>query len=294
MRKLFLLVFCLAWLLPVAGHAGFLVDPACAIDTDGGTNWFWYCGEQNRSCKGNKQKDRAHYVLLTGADDYSVAPPVCSGDPQPCPNYDRKAVHHGGHALVCCGGTGDYGGTLKDYDPNNWLTTKTENILGVGNVTYYTNPCGTAFHDEWQDDGTIAKVQGKYMSCPVGQTIRTIRTYVNNNPTDVDRCVTPCSDGYAFDGESSEVCVECKETKNQGVDKNATCVRCASDEFFKSGDTECTGRECCVKKNTTTIISREAIARCWRCPLETNVWRACVKQDSNIDSEYKTKCGLAE
>lgn len=277
MKKLCLLVFGLVLLLPTVGHASFLRNDAyeCAVDNDG-TDWFWYCGEQSRSCRGISQGDGDHYVILTGADDYTKAPPSCDGDPKPCPNYDRKAVHHEGEAFVCCGGTGNYSGKLLSYNPNKWLETKTEELADVGMITYYKNGCGTTFHDERKADGSVAKVKGKYPSCPVGQTVRTFKIYVNNDLTDVLGCVTPCPSGQGFESTNSDVCIDCPVTKTQGIDNYNTCVKCASNEFFRTG-TDCTGSDCCVKKSDVPAVSQQALSWCWRCPMgNKSIWRSCI------------------
>ncbi len=273
----------------------------CAVDDDGSPDWFWFCGRQSESCRSIYIKNNSHLVWLNDASSYSSEPSNsgkrCDGDPSNCGFYSEVAFYWEGYYYACCGGNQQTDGKLERYYSNEWLSGPKETTSADGRkCTYYTNPCGTKFHEELKD-GVMQMVQGECLSCPVGQVVRMIQMPVNNVQTLVEQCVTPCAEGAAFESESSATCVTCAKTHKQGVDSNNVCVRCASDEFFKPNDTECTGTDCCVKKSGQKIISKRSLSWCWRCPADRELWKRCTdgklgNASAGGDDKDWDKCGV--
>lgn len=266
MKKLFFIVLAAIVFAPVCSMAADInwgQSGWCAVDNHGNPHWFWYCGTQSTGCAGKSDGSKDRNVFLTDATHQTTAS-VVSGDPDNYQDYKHWAFYYRAIYVACCGGNKSTPGKLVTYN-GTWLA-KTTKEVGGGTCTYYTNPCGTKFNENGDEtDGTCTVPD----SCPEGQLLGEISGQT--------RCI--CPNGEGFDGSYSSGCVSCATTPTQGVDKNGACIKCtASNEFFKS-DGDCTGTECCRKKSETPLISKTAIARCWRCPLDRELWKECVENE---------------
>ena len=297
MKKLFFMVCVLSTLLPVCKVAasGFTLNgtKVCAVDPDGGTDYFWYCGSQNIGCAGYDDDTGDTAVWLINAEDKFEQGTLVQGNPANNASDRHWAFYWEGYYFACCGGTtGDNGksGKFVRYYDGVWLTTITQSI-GGGTCTRYKNPCGTLF------DANGEEVSGECDGpevCPDDQLVGEI----GGEP----HCVCPTGEG--FNGEYSSECVACetnRNTPNQGVDKNGVCVRCSATQFFKADKMKngeiCSGSDCCITKNEVPIVMHSSLAWCYRCNQEKGLWRRCLSGKLGDTSAGGTaqdfqKCGL--
>ena len=293
MKKLIVILTCFN-LLPITGYAGFGLgsSTACAVDPDGGTDWFWYCGSQSRDCNGTNDNDKDRRVWLISATDVFTEPTsgqLVQGNPGDYSDWAYWAFYWEGSYYACCGGTTGQAGQLRRYYSGSFLTETTKEV-GGGTCTDYVNPCGTTF----DKDGNILPTGcTEPDTCPDGQLIGKIGEEAH--------CI--CPNGQGFNGEYSSECVTCKITHSQGIDKNGVCVTCSSDEFFKvdykvAGET-CSGQNCCIKKTSVQTFTRQGMQWCWRCPSsDRDLWKRCLNKklgDATAGglAEDWEKCGVA-
>ena len=282
MRKGFLLVVCLAMLLPTVGNAGFRYGPSqwCAVDDDGGTDWFWYCGSQDTGCDGVKDGAKDHNVWLTDATDKYTMGTLVQGDPEGYTKYTSWTFYWEGNYAACCGGDGGGPGVLKSYN-GTWLKQVTKDV-GGGTCTYYTNPCGTKFNANGDRVDGACDVPD---TCPEGQLLGEIAGQVH--------CI--CPEGEGFDGPYSSECVSCATTPTQGIDKKGVCIKCSDGQLFNAdrvvnGDV-CAGKDCCVTKNRLPIGQHASFEWCWRCNQDKELWLRCLSGGLSGDDDFQN-CGV--
>lgn len=294
MRKF--LLFCVLAFMPVVGNAGFHygTNKVCMIDDDGGTDYFWYCGDQSSGCHGTRQASGDHWVKQIAADDESSPPALVLGDPQYYSDWKYKAFYWEGEKHACCGAGDRKPGTYKKF--TSWLTESTKTLSSGGTCTNYTNPCGTVFHKE--ADGSLASGECTTPDpCPEGKYPRLIPvSYTDGSVgSGTIRCEEPCPYGQGFESNTSTTCIDCTKTVHGGVDNWGNCVRCESDEFFFQDTVvdgkKCAGRSCCKKKTTVPSVSKDAMKRCFRCPIKEPMGK-CIRGEE-LSPEESKQCGLA-
>ena len=177
----------------------------CYVDT-GGNDWFWFCGSQSQSCKGNKasKKNKVTWVYHGGKFNWTK--------------------NGGAGNYWCCGGTGSKSGRF--YQGESWIT-KTETVtetLSAGKCTWTrkTNICGEI--DNPNDKCTEATGE-----CTTG--------FISHN----GKCVAACADGQAFASSTSSACVDCASSSTQGIRKNV-CIKCEANQFFDNTTLSCIAR----------------------------------------------------
>lgn len=177
----------------------------CYVDT-GGNDWFWFCGNQSQSCRGNKVAKRNEVTWLYHGQKF---------------NWTKRG---GKGNYWCCGGTSSSSGRF--YQGEKWIT-KSETItetLPTGKCTWIrkTNICGQI--DNPEDKCTEATGE-----CTTG--------FVSHN----GKCVAACPEGQAFASSTSSACVACEPSITQGVKKNV-CIKCESNQFFDNNTLSCVAR----------------------------------------------------
>lgn len=177
----------------------------CYVDTEG-NDWFWFCGKQSQSCRGNSVAKWNEVTWLYHGQKF---------------NWTKRG---GKGNYWCCGGTSS--GSGRFYQGENWIT-KSETItetLPTGKCTWVrkTNICG-------QVDNPGDKCTEATGECTTG--------FVSHN----GKCVAACPEGQAFASSTSSACVACEPSITQGVKKNV-CVKCESNQFFDNNTLSCVAR----------------------------------------------------
>lgn len=228
----------------------------CYVD-DIGNDWFWFCGSQSQSCRGNPvtKSNRVHWIYHGGSFSYD------------------------GHGPYwCCDGTADGSGHFEESD--TWIIKSETVVEQVGNGTCKwtrkTNICNQI--DNPNDQCTEPN------SCDEG--------YVFHNK----KCVLPCQEGYAFESNASSNCIPCESNIHQGIVKGV-CVRCEPNQIFDTNATTKTLNRTvgsgvlthtislqttnyCVAKSAKVQVSILAHEACWLCSNPADL-RKCLTSVAN-------------
>ena len=259
----------------------------CLWDWGGARERYWFCGKQSSaSCRGNRflsESESASWYYSRGEVG------------------EDTFTHDSGKNFICCNGDHDKEDTGRwiDYTGSDYWQESEKKLSDGGTCIMIANPCYNAGYTHSEYILIDCNTPGEHV-CLEGKSARRV---FDGHTEKAQVCAAPCESGEAYESYVSDTCIACKETARQGADSYGTCVTCRSDELFMAskeygtGDNKrpCAGDECCIRKSDSSeisIISQEALARCWRCPLDRDVWRACVKQDES--SDYESKCGLAK
>ncbi len=240
-------------------------DERCIVDTHK-TNEFWFCGYQDSDYKKNNCHARHVYKGALWFPDNPTHQ-----------LYNGDKVTTGGRYFVCCGGTPTAQGRFVESDTSDFRVTQEPKTVDLGDnkkctYTITTDICGNVTDKPCTEPD----------SCTNGTLPRN------------GACVQLCTGTDAFESETSNKCVECSTTSSRGrvvgKDGNMICQVCDSNEFFDTDAKQCV-RSPTEDKNTTyttenedgtkvthtySVISRDAMDRCWLCDDRTK-FRACVK-----------------
>lgn len=236
-------------------HCGYTEDYKRYIKTN---NKRRKCTESN----GNKH-DAKHNILKVNAQGISLR---------------VKGTNVTRH-YVCCGGTADSkaGYWVDVTNTQNahptWGMYRAEENRPVGCPSgqykvVYKNVCGGE------------TVVSECSSCPAGQQMR--------NGT----CAPICPDGQAYESTSSNKCVDCAQTTNQGVKKDGTCVSCSTTQFYSPA------RQDCVNFADMIQVSSLAHDACWLCASPGAMLKCMIDMVKNgdfskLDKGLQTACGLS-
>lgn len=222
------------------------------------TNTFYFCGREMSSCDGKNAK---HWQ-----DIYTY--------------NDGRRFEYNGIKYWCC--AKDPGSVGKFMAGESWLVVDDKAAvkdLGNGATCTYNKQvtiCGDDISIECNTPD----------SCKYGQVLR------NNE------CITPCSDGYAYESIDSNVCVSCPTAgyrasidmvrdngvvrpRSVGVEKENVealgriCIRCDETKQFVD-----TARATCVNKKDSTQYSKDVMKKCFACP--ATLFKDCVEVFSKL------------
>lgn len=203
-------VFCFAGALYASTDFYTNSQHECYVDTPG-NDWYWFCGNQSKSCGGNAACCNNQINWLYHGE------------------YFEWTKHGGEGKYWCCNGTGEHSGQF--VHGSSWIT-KTETVtetLPEGKCTWIrkTNICGQI--DNPNDKCTEATGQ-----CSQG--------FVSHN----GKCVKSCEEGQAFESATSNSCVSCEPSPTQGV-KQGICIKCAANQFYNINQQKCVDRSTMVQ-----------------------------------------------
>lgn len=232
MKKILYIVCCCLLSAPVlASYWKMGSSGACIVhaNASGAHDVFYYCGKQDKNCAGNNDAsyDSRHW------QEYGEG--VDTGN-----SYGK---------LWCCNGL--YVRAKDGYEDKFIIKEESKTISFQdqnGKCTYVvkTDVCGKVIDEPCKEP----------TPCEAGE-IRREKT---------GDCVKPCTDGYAFESETSNNCIKCDTTTFSGIvfqgnnGDNSFCRICDKNtKFFDKNSGEC------KEKDQFTKYSSERMAKCFMC-----------------------------
>ena len=261
----------------------------------------------------------AVYVRFLAKDSYyfcGAQEPRCNGD------WAEKSELQSGWAVKwynegqyeklhdkrfwCCTGTvtSDTSNLNKKEKPSGtpgrwvegsdfWVNTETKTINVSGGKCSYTvktDICGNV-DDSDKERCSSKNVTSEQLSCPEGQYFR----------TSSKSCATLCESGYAYESNTSNKCIECPETKTQGIvsdtgsittetvaPEHRICRKCdAATSFFDPKTKKCVLKSALTSLSVVDLEGRSASTKsknikdeCWTKFGED--YKSCMKQIGKV------------
>lgn len=194
-----------------------------------GDNWtYYFCGPATQKCAGKKHKSHDKLVLQYNGDSFSW----------------------GGNTYWCCGGTRT---DVGQYVQGDWITKQeTETVkleTGRCQKKIKTTICGDTIVEDCDEPD----------DCNPGLKKRN------------GECIKPCGENESFESETSNKCIPCPTTAYQGIGYVANisripyevCLKCDKDSEFYDNV-----RKGCFHKSSFKKISKTAMQKCWKCPVD--------------------------
>ena len=268
MQRVFIALLSCLLFMPFVSFAGeFKITQGgdCAVwKRDMAKNQFWFCldkdgngkGETGDKCEGIEVKKAS---IVTSLQDGQVKEDINVA------NGDR-------YTLLCCNGKLQYHKGDKENEPDKFTeTTRTKTLTGGGTCQQTLDVCGNL-----KEDCDTVTEEGK---CPTSLNGKGDMLWRNGE------CVEPCVPPMAFESATSNKCVKCENGELQGINDNNACEHCvAGDEFFVPS------QRACVKRSTMIAYSTTVFQKCWKCPMNYNILKACINDD--LTDDQKEACKL--
>lgn len=235
----------------------------------GGWNYGWFCGKLADTCSGKK---------------------VTGGNRRQYYKAHGEKFEWEGKTLYCCNGTTDEAGRFIESD--HFFETEIKTIdIDYGKCSYEIKKdiCGNIVEDKPCTEATETCARG----------------ILKRNEV----CIPPCEDGFAFESETSNKCIACPETTNQGIKGigyDKICIKCKSNQILDQDTYTCKSPEekkqeltTAVKAGLKVIATKETMAKCFRCAGNV-LYKQCLllldtpeKLDDSIDkADIKKECFL--
>lgn len=251
------------------GDTWFNSNYECYVDADN-NNWYWFCGNQTESCSGSKPSGNNRVFRQRHGDvlDYGSS----------------------GH-WFCCGGTDSKTGKyvkgdnwiVKEIEETKTITDDAANPIGKCTWTKKINVCDYAANpdDPAADNPEDECFDATDSVCGDGMVYR----------KSVNGCVTACSNGYAFSGETTNDCVLInKNDPRQGIVDDYV-VRCADDRLWDDNKLECFIPK--AKEQISPLMFR----KCWKCTDSFSLKTCLLTYSSGEtinDEKTKKNCDISD
>lgn len=217
-----------------------------------GKNVYYFCGQQAASCNGSSASSRVQNWY-----------------------FHNESFAHDGYWYLCCDGTKSKEGKFKVVK-ERWETKIATEYFPDGKCSWEqrVSMCGDVLNPE--DKCT------EPVPCEAGQVWH----------QSAKRCVTPCTEGYAYESVTSPVCIPCPETASSTVSDKGVCTKCDSDALYDRV------KNMCVSKSQYLLATtHDAHDLCWLCPTPGTLYHCLkmVSQSGNLngDNTLKTICSVS-
>ena len=228
------------------------------IDRFWGADSFWFCGEQSRSCRGNKVGggDAVHMQTHGDSLDREGLHWCCAKDPQ-----NSSGTYVRGDEFI-----------IEEKLVTETVKDSVGNPIGKCTWTQKINVCG------WVENESARCTEPVEDLCEDGFAWR----------KKAERCIKVCAKGYAYAGEDNNTCEKIDPNDpTQGV-LDDYIVHCEDGKMWDKKKKDC------FEPKQKTALSQKAFEECWKCE-DAVALKDCVidyTDDATLKEETKKVCGI--